>query len=74
MDTRTTLLLATTLSACAADKADSDAPSVEPGGHAQGFEVGDEPLDFTLPDVDGRSVSLSDFEGQRIIVVGTSDW
>jgi thioredoxin-dependent peroxiredoxin len=30
--------------------------------------VGDTAPDFTLPDQDGRSVSLSDFRGQKVVV------
>jgi thioredoxin-dependent peroxiredoxin len=30
--------------------------------------VGDTAPDFSLPDQDGRSVSLSDFRGQKVVV------
>jgi peroxiredoxin Q/BCP len=32
------------------------------------LEVGDPAPDFTLPDADGRPVSLSDYRGRRVIV------
>ena len=33
------------------------------------LSAGDTAPDFTLPDADGKEVSLSDFAGQRVIVV-----
>lgn len=66
----TRLFLLTALSGCT-DKPDTGVPA---GGHAQGFEVGDEPLDFVLPDHEGAETRLSDFAGQRILVVGSSGW
>lgn len=68
---RPLVFLTATLVGCVADK---EPGAVPPGGHAQGFEVGDEPLDFTLPGTDGELVSLSDYAGRRILVVGTSGW
>jgi cytochrome oxidase Cu insertion factor (SCO1/SenC/PrrC family) len=32
------------------------------------LEVGTDAPEFTLPDVDGRQVSLSDFEGQVVLL------
>ena len=36
--------------------------------------VGQPAPDFTLPDADGNLVSLSDFRGSRVIVMGTAEW
>ena len=46
-----------------------DDPSCEVG-----LSVGDCPPDFSLERVGGGSVHLSDHIGQRIIVIGTSNW
>ena len=40
----------------------------------EGFAIGEAPPDFTLSDVTGAPVSLSDYDGQRVIVVGTASW
>ena len=48
--------------------------TVPAGEHAQGFEVGDAPLDFVLRNADGDEVRLSDHQGSRIVVVGTASW
>jgi len=40
----------------------------------EGLAVGLLAPDFTLPDSDGTMVSLSDFRGQRVMVLGTSMW
>jgi len=40
----------------------------------EGFAIGEAPPDFTLSDVTGTLVSLSDYDGQRVIVVGTASW
>ncbi|MFT5679271.1 MAG: hypothetical protein ACI8RZ_000175 [Myxococcota bacterium] len=40
----------------------------------EGFEIGEEPPDFTLTNAEGDLVSLSDYPDQRVIVVGTASW
>lgn len=39
-----------------------------------GVQVGDEAPDFTLTDIHGQTVSLSDFEGQPVIVNFWATW
>ncbi len=39
-----------------------------------GVNVGDLPPDFTLPDLDGNNVSLSDFEGKVVVVDLWATW
>lgn len=39
-----------------------------------GVQVGDEAPDFTLTDINGNTVSLSDFEGQPVIVNFWTSW
>jgi cytochrome oxidase Cu insertion factor (SCO1/SenC/PrrC family) len=70
------LLPATLLAAACGPKTTVDDTGllVAPGEHAQGFEVGEVPPDFTLVDADGVEHTLSDYEGQRIAVVGTASW
>ena len=36
--------------------------------------VGEEATDFTLPDPDGRDVSLSDFRGTKVVVFMWASW
>jgi ABC-type oligopeptide transport system substrate-binding subunit len=40
----------------------------------EGLLEGDCAPDFTLPDADGVDRSLSDFEGQRVVIIGTAEW
>lgn len=40
----------------------------------EGLAVGLLAPDFTLPDTDGTMVSLSDFRGQRVMVLGSAVW
>ena len=44
------------------------------GDLEQGIEVGQLAPDFTLPSADGELVSLSDFAGMRIILMGNAEW
>jgi peroxiredoxin Q/BCP len=47
------------------------------GGEANGglsLEVGQPAPDFTLPDADGNLVSLSDYRGSRVLVMGNAEW
>lgn len=39
-----------------------------------GLLEGDCAPDFTLPDADGTDRALSDFDGQRVVVIGTAEW
>ncbi len=39
-----------------------------------GLEEGDCPPDFTLPDADGADQTLSDFRGDRVLILGTAEW
>lgn len=39
-----------------------------------GLLEGDCAPDFTLPDADGTDRALSDFAGQRVVVIGTAEW
>lgn len=39
-----------------------------------GLLEGDCAPDFTLPDADGVDRALSDFGGQRVIIIGTAEW
>jgi peroxiredoxin len=34
-----------------------------------GYEVGDKAMDFTLQNVDGRTISLSDYDNQKGAIV-----
>jgi peroxiredoxin Q/BCP len=38
------------------------------GGERQAIEVGAEAPDFTLPDATGGEISLSDYEGQPVLL------
>lgn len=41
---------------------------------ATGIQIGDKAPDFTLTDINGQTVSLSDFEGQQVIVNFWTSW
>ncbi len=64
------------------DDDDSNAPNDDDSGDdddastcdVYGLEPGDCPPEFTLPSTAGGQVALGDFQGQRIIVLGTSNW
>lgn len=47
---------------------DADAPC------EQGIQIGDCAPDFTLPDRDGEDVSLSDHEGELILINCSAMW
>ena len=36
--------------------------------------VGDPAPDFTLPDLDGQQVSLSDYRGKRVVLFMWASW
>jgi hypothetical protein len=55
------------------DAPDTDVPDTDPPC-TTGLDVGDCPPGFTLSAVDGGSVTLSQLGGQRVIVLGTSNW
>ncbi len=55
-----TALLLSALAAVAADKKPMPAPSVK---------VGDTAPDFTMPDQNGKDVSLHDFKGKKNVVL-----
>jgi peroxiredoxin len=70
----------------AGDGDSDDAADGDPGGDSSGdsgddgtepvvgLEVGLRVPDFSLPDPSGTLVSLSDFRGKRIIIMGTAAW
>ena len=39
-----------------------------------GLGIGETAPDFTLADQNGNLVSLSDYSGQRVMIVGTASW
>jgi peroxiredoxin len=49
----------------------AEIPPSNPGGI---LEVGEEALNFTLPDLDGNPVSLADFSGQPVIINFWATW
>lgn len=49
----------------ASDSGDVELPPYQPDR----VQVGDEAPDFTLPDIDGTPVSLSDFRGSHLVVL-----
>ena len=51
-----------------------EAPAVDDPSCVVGLAVGECPPEFTLSAVAGGSLSLSEFVGQRVIVIGTSNW
>lgn len=57
-----------------ADTADTAGTDTPEETFPQGFGVGEQPPDFTLPDANGDMVSLSDYSGQRVVIVGTAAW
>jgi hypothetical protein len=50
--------------------------SVDPSGETctVGLDPMDCPPDFTLDAVGGGSVTLSELVGQRVVIIGTSNW
>lgn len=54
-----------------ADSRVAEIPASNPGGI---LEVGEKALNFTLLDLDGNPVSLSDFEGQPVIINFWATW
>ena len=43
-------------------------------GTAKLPKVGEEAPDFTLPSLDGKPVSLSDYRGKRVVVFMWASW
>ena len=74
------MILALALFACTpdsldTDRVDTDADVItEPVECDEGTQVGDCAPDFTLPDRDGVDVSLSDFEGDLILINCSAVW
>jgi hypothetical protein len=56
----------------ATDALDDD--DATPECDAFGLEPGDCPPEFELPSTAGGQVALGDFVGERVIVLGTSNW
>ncbi len=52
----------------------STAPSTSTPGCVTGFDIGECPPDFALPDRNAETVRLSDYPGLRVAVVGTAEW
>lgn len=53
---------------------DDDATAAGPECDTFGLEVGDCPPDFELPSTAGGQVHPGDFPGERVVVLGTSNW
>ncbi|MBT7099583.1 TlpA family protein disulfide reductase [Candidatus Poribacteria bacterium] len=62
-----TILLAAGLAAMSACRPEEEAPRVSPDALVVADNLGPAP-DFTLVDLDGKTVSLSDFKGQAVIL------
>ena len=45
-----------------------------PAGALNIVKVGDKVPDFTLPSLDGHSVSLSDYRGRRVVLFMWASW
>lgn len=45
-----------------------------PPAAAPAARAGDEAPDFTLPDLDGRPVSLSDYRGHKVLLLSWASW
>ena len=56
------------------DDAALDDDDATPECESYGLEPGDCPPEFELPSTSGGQVSLGDFQGERVIVLGTSNW
>ena len=46
--------------------------ALQPGRAASGLPIGNVAPDFSLPDLDGREVSLREFSGQEVVLVFSS--
>lgn len=53
---------------------DAADPDAAPPDVPTGLEVGQRAPDFTLPDHESADVSLSSFQGQSVLVFGSSLW
>ncbi|MFT5583165.1 MAG: cytochrome oxidase Cu insertion factor (SCO1/SenC/PrrC family) [Cognaticolwellia sp.] len=59
----------------AADGPSQDSDAVDSGPSApEGFDIGEMAPNFTLPNAEGQTVSLTDYQGGRVAVVGTASW
>lgn len=58
----------------AATQGEASGGSAVPGSAAVGVDVGMTPPPFTLKDVDGRDVSLSDFQGKVVVLDLWATW
>jgi len=66
--------LATGCDGTSKDSVEPD-PVIDTGrGCTVGFDVGECPRDFSLPNQDGDTVTLSDHVGQTVGVVGAAEW
>ncbi len=67
-------LLASALFAACSTGGEEDDDDDSSGGTETGYAVGDVATDFTLPDQDGEAVTLSQFQGSRILLDFSALW